>query len=101
MSKVNNELREICIEFIHGKLREISENCYAAGWMSGIEFTVWDAVQGGTSSIVNEQEAKLLKEASNVIGGWVAWNDHIGDAVFVPHSEWNRMCQQEERNYED
>ena len=96
MNKYSQDIRDICTDYIRTKIRDISESHYAAGWMSGIEYTVWDATQT-PSRLLTEHEAQLLRAASEVIDGWIAWSDHVGDGVFVPMSEWRRL-QSEETN---
>jgi hypothetical protein len=99
-NKYSQDIQDICADYIRTKIREISESHYSAGWMSGIEYTVWNATQSPTR-LVNEHEAQLLRAASEVIGGWIAWSDHIGDGVFVPMSEWRRMQTQDEPSAAD
>lgn len=95
MNKVSNDIRGVCTEFINMKIREISEEFYSAAWMNGIEYKVWDAVIQGGTGLVSEEDARLLKAASEAIGGWLAWSDHVNNSVFIPISEWNRMCNEE------
>lgn len=90
MNKHSQDIRDICADYIRTKIREISESHYSAGWMSGIEYTVWNATQSPTR-LLSEHEAQLLRAASEAIDGWIAWSDHVGDGVFVPMSEWRRM----------
>lgn len=99
MSKYSQEIRDICADYIRTKIREISESRYATAWYIGIEFMVWDATQS-PSTLLDEREAQLLRAASEACGGWVAWDNHVGDDVFVPISEWNRMCSNNEQGGE-
>jgi hypothetical protein len=89
-------------EIIRTKIHEISERTYAASWMHNIEFTVWDALDA-PSSLLDDTERDQLKEASEAIDGWMTWDERLGKAVFVPMSEWRRMCQESDMDdeYED
>ena len=73
MNKYSQDIRDICADYIRTKIREISESHYSAGWMSGIEYTVWNATQSPTR-LLSEHEAKLLRAASEAIDGWIAWS---------------------------
>lgn len=99
MSKASNtDIKELCIDYIVTKIREISESQYAASWRIDIEYDVWYRLQG-TTNLLDEKDVRLLRAASDTCGGWVAWNKHVNDAVFVPHSEWQKMCDSYE--YDD
>ncbi len=57
----------------------ISEDCWAAGWIEGLEYTLWQLMQNGGGSIgmwwrMTPDEAATLKELSDSVDGWVWWS---------------------------
>lgn len=77
----------------------ISEDHYSAGWLSGLEYSLWDYVSGNCDpclsfgfSAPNQGLIKLLKHGSEMIGGWIAYDfDSEDGRVFVPMAEWERL----------
>lgn len=72
-------------------MSDISEECWCAGWMSGLEFTLWRIINGGErqygqGGITDEQVAEL-KQLSELIGGWIYWYDDTDNPEADP-SEW-------------
>ena len=77
-------------------MSEISEDCYAAGWMGGLEFALWAIVQGEAQPeygeyVVLPEQVERLRYLSSRIGGWVAWSDEARGEIFVPMAQWERM----------
>lgn len=83
-------------------MREISEECYSAGWMHGLEYKLWDILSGktgkkyGQSEVTDEQIAEM-REISDEIAGWIYWADdeaHPGmppelwGPRFIPMDDW-------------
>ncbi|WP_375772992.1 hypothetical protein NR798_19585 [Archangium gephyra] len=74
-------------------LAELSSSTFAAGWLDGLEFIVWDAVATGAAlgdpelfrPLFNEEIADLLFLAGRC-GGWVT-----GDGRRVPLSECHAL----------
>lgn len=70
----------------------ISEEAWCAGWMAGLEYSLWNAKAGqiyGTLTMT-ERHVSLLKLLSDEAGGWWTWKDGIG-ATFVPEDEWKNI----------
>jgi hypothetical protein len=72
-------------------MSDISEECYCAGWMMGLEYALWDMVLGGSrrygQSEASEEQVAEMRRLSERAGGWVRWQDDVGE-VFVPLDEW-------------
>jgi hypothetical protein len=72
-------------------MSNISEECYCAGWMMGLEYALWDMVLGGSrrygQSEASEAQVTEMRRLSERAGGWVRWQDDVGE-VFVPLDEW-------------
>jgi hypothetical protein len=87
-------------------MSEISEDCYCAGWMHGLEFALWAIATGDRKNRkygqgeVSQQQIDDLMAISAEIGGWIRWADDESDPglsaaewgeVFVPMDEWMRI----------
>lgn len=72
----------------------VSEDCYAAGWMSGTEEAVWDLAHGRLSRwglLDNRQLDPQMDEilwVAETIGKWIVWEDHETGLTAVPLAEW-------------
>lgn len=66
----------------------ISEETWAAGWMHGIEYSLWRAAEHGHEGTeATERQARLLKLLSEEANGWWYYHDMAG-ARFVRLDEW-------------
>jgi hypothetical protein len=99
-------------------LGSISERCYCASWLDGIEFVAWQWVVGGEEDPefggggdVTHDEVAQLRALSTVCDGWVAWRDvEHGDPIeaylssgpyYVPMAEWlQRVAAKEDAEKE-
>jgi hypothetical protein len=76
-----------------GLMTGISEEGWCAGWLSNLEFDLWQACHGGPTGyghhIVTPRQAQLLKLLSEAAGGWWVYEMDQG-AVFLPLEEWLR-----------
>lgn len=80
-------------------MRDWSQDAYAAGWMSGLEFTLWSMVlrwRGGDTR-VNEMDSAMFHYLHQKSGGWWVWDDEAGHPVFVPTQTWVQMYGELER----
>ena len=69
----------------------LSEQAYDAGWMSGLELELWDAVVNGPReygrlSITNEHIDEL-RRLSDVAGGWIVFDEKHEEAL-MPLKNW-------------
>ncbi len=80
-----------------GLMTGISEEYWCAGWMSGLEFSLWQAAQSGPMSYgqghITERQATLLRLLSEESDGWWRWIDDTRDASksgarFVRLDDW-------------
>lgn len=76
------------------EMERISEDTWCAGWFSGIEFGLWNEMQGGkgcgggTVNCYEQDDLDLLRELATLAEGWWRWDEGQGDNVFVPMDEW-------------
>ncbi len=66
----------------------ISEECWCAGWMRDLEYTLWDVVMGRRKGICGPEEVEQLKYLSEKCGGWIVWDEQAKRERFVPMQEW-------------
>jgi hypothetical protein len=71
-------------------MTDLSEECFHAGWMDGLEYALWSAAQGGKpykygQCVISTEECRMLKLLSETAGGWWVWRD---DEVFLCLDEW-------------
>ena len=73
------------------RMSAISEDCYCAGWMMGLEFALWSFVLNGPEGYgqgrVSEDDVAALKSLSEKAGGWIVFRMDRG-MMFVPMAEW-------------
>jgi hypothetical protein len=85
-------------------MSDISEECYFAGWMMGLEHAIWGALQDGNREYgLGEMDAEQLERCrtlSKELDGWIIWADDDIDPDFpvedwgprfVPMDEWVKM----------
>lgn len=90
-------------------MSDISEAYYAAGWLMGLEYSLWEMLHGGSRKFgmgeVTEAELAVLRTLHEQCGGWIAWRDNGLDVnddawesygeTFVPTREWIAMVAKE------
>ena len=89
-------------------MRDISEECYCAGWMAGNEYTLWKMVSTPAAERrygrgeVEPQQIEDLRAIAAEVGGWVRWRDDDEDKdlpaaewgpVFTPMADWLPMYE--------
>jgi hypothetical protein len=82
-------------------MSELSELAYCAGWMEGLEFALWEAVQGQRKQYgqmtFTEAQLQELSSLSERIGGWIVFDDQK-EELFLPLEDWKHAFA--ERNGE-
>ena len=60
---------------LYQKMSAISQDCWAAGWMMGNEYALWDALHGASHrygwSHISYEELEELRVLSELAGGWI------------------------------
>jgi hypothetical protein len=84
-----------------GYMSELSERAYCAGWMDGLEFALWEVMQGERSEygrlVFTEDDWRTLRSLSDRIGGWIIFdNDH--EESFLPLAEWLKLVARKTGN---
>lgn len=91
-TQVSSFIREILREWMLSTMSDISEDHYAAGWMGGLEVSLWSAVQRlpeptkyGMGTI-DVKRLEKLKAVSEYLGEWTDGDD------FIPLTEWKNKA---------
>ena len=71
----------------------ISEEYWCAGWLSGLEYVLWDALTGRQKGACSPEEIEELKYLSEKCGGWIIWDEQAKDERLVPREEWLRLYE--------
>lgn len=93
-------LREIIKDQLCSEMSEVSENCYCAGWMGDLEYSLWRMLNDpGDSGYGQDKfsDAKKRRIASLAVAadGWWVWQDD--GPVFVSLAEWEKEIQADGR----
>ncbi len=77
-------------------MRDISEDHYCAGWMSGLEYSLWQAVlqyprpyEFGLGPI-EEENVLELKDLAEELQEWAVWGGETGEKL-IPLEDWRRI----------
>jgi len=75
-------------------MSELSEAAYSAGWMSDLEYALWQAVLDGPRKYghltITDAHISRLKSLAARAGGWIVFDDELGESL-VPTDTWARM----------
>jgi hypothetical protein len=85
-------------------MEEISEAHYCAGWMSGLEYSLWRIVQGGDRNYgmypLEPAEVESLRWLAESCDGWWIWHDaktpSESGEKFVTMAEWLPIYERNE-----
>jgi len=77
-------------------MEAISEEGYHSGWQGGLERELWDIIDAGVPVAYGHKDIdrKLIEDLRRLreqAGGWWAWSEEFGDAVFVTLGVWLRF----------
>lgn len=82
----NDKQREL-----YDTMSDISEDCYCAGWMMGLEYAIWGALQDGDRRYgrgeMDAEQLERCRRLSQELDGWVIWVDD-DDVPELPNEEW-------------
>ena len=74
----------------------ISEDCYCASWLDGLEYSLWAAMQypnipgelHGAMMEIDLEKLDRCRELSSALGGWIIWVSDLTDPPALPGEEW-------------
>lgn len=77
---------------LYGRMSDVSEDRWSAGWSLGCEYDLWRDALAGESSYRDADALREILALSDRLGGWVVWIDSDspldGGAAFVPLDAW-------------
>lgn len=77
-------------------MSEISERCYAAGWMQNLEYILWESLLKGEreygQSRITTQDINALKALSETSNSWIYF-DVRKEEIAVDLTGWLRKFQ--------
>ncbi len=85
-------------------MRHMSEENWAASWLIGLEFILWDwvlrlrrgAEPASQFERANKPDIEAISWLAEEAGGWWYWDDSVG-VRFVPLSEWLEIFEKKPR----
>lgn len=82
----------ICAALLARVMASLSEDYWCAGWLTDLEFQLWEAaVQGSSPSTYPAADLEQLRDLSTRCGGWVTWIDWPPWRRYVPLDEWRKQ----------
>lgn len=91
--------QKITADLLRKLMSEISEEHWCAGWLGGLEYTLWDAVVGKRKDICSSEEVEQLKYLSGKCGGWIIWDEQAKGERFVPIEKWLSLYEANRHKY--
>jgi hypothetical protein len=77
-------------------MSELSELAYCAGWMKGLEFALWEVVQGRRTrygqTVFTQAQRQELASLAERIGGWIVFYDQQEES-FLPLEDWKHAFE--------
>jgi len=75
-------------------MSDLSEEAYSAGWAEGLEFKLWEALEGKLKKYgrleINREIQDNLKRLSDEANGWIYYNDKE-EEKYVSFEEWKEI----------
>ncbi len=77
-------------------MSEISEEHYCAGWLSGLEYSLWEVLEGNRKAFaagkMTDEEIQELRDLRERSGGWW-WFDHDEGELFETIEAFTRRYE--------
>ena len=100
IAALQERLREHAMMALPELMSNISEDCWCAGWLNGLEYDLWVVAKHGPSSypygqdVISPEQVEQLRRLSEDCGGWFVFNDDVWyGRRFVPLAEWEALFQ--------
>ena|SRR6266508_2586202 len=82
-----SEEARIAAEILQRLMSDISEETWCAGWLSDLEYLLWDVVVGERPDWCDPEIPKQLRFLSDRCGGWIVW-DRARGQEYLPLNAW-------------
>ncbi len=77
-------------------MSELSEAAFHAGWIEGLEYSIWEAMNGSLSTYgrltITDDHRRRLHELSERVEGWIVFDDRQ-EETFVPMASWKTVAE--------
>lgn len=83
---------------LYALMSDLSEACWAAGWLSGTEFDIWALIVGDKDRWafhpvdVLTDELAAIESVSTAAQAWIVWEGN--EPVAVPLDDWRARYRQ-------
>jgi len=86
-------------------MSQISEEAYCAGWISNLEYILWNAVTGGKREfgryLISDKDIENLISFSTKCNSWIIF-DHKNDETAINLEEWKKVFSESDSgNWKD
>ena len=76
-------------------MSQISEKCMSAGWLDGLEFSLWRVIENPSDNkfgqgFVTESQINQLITLSNESKGWWEYLDENDHETFISIDDWKK-----------
>ena len=82
-------------------MSEISERCYTAGWMTNLEYVLWDSFSSGPrkygQDFITQQDINLLKKLTEAANSWIFFDDLL-DEIALDLKDWEAKFINDKQN---
>jgi len=96
---------ELAREVLLHRMRDYSEDYHCAGWLSSLEFLLWEEPADDDESRMTQDRRKItseLRTLAGIAGGWWVYSDKTIPAergpVFVSTERWLQVLEEQEKN---
>jgi hypothetical protein len=76
---------------LHDLMSSMSEQAWSAGWIYGLEYDLWKALQSPGHKVgrllLSSTQCDRLRQLSERCGGWIAFDDQH-EEHFVQQAQW-------------
>lgn len=86
-------LRRIARVALRDKMSDYSEDRWCAGWLDGLEYSLWSLVKDGAVLDVYDERCNF-REMAEAVGGWFHWPEMADGPEFVEMSEWLQIYEE-------
>lgn len=81
---------------------DISQRCWCAGWLMGLEYSLWNIVNAGRAvrfgdGEVTPEEVAEMRRLYEACDGWWIWDDEAGEERLVSRDNWLLLLGQRPR----
>ncbi|MCC6314195.1 MAG: hypothetical protein IT337_09270 [Thermomicrobiales bacterium] len=95
---VTDEARRDLGHALLALMSDISEDCYCASWLVGLEYSLWHVVEGADQFGMcffgpDDLRVSQLRSLRDLSGYWAVWSHEVGDAVLISVDEWRSRLE--------